>query len=208
MGEDTGFRDHPGAVTRLLGISSAPLPGLPTFGPRLFSVSLRRAVGFFRLPDAPMSRLPDLEVLLPLPMYPTASQPIPDWRGFARFHPNAPSGVPAFPITGSRAITRSPDLESALCAAPLPPFIPPHPSPSQFGVSLSDVIPIHPTLAYTSAMSPSFGVGFSMPCLCSFSQKLVARKLAPSFVKDRSIHQFFALERISNFTICSLLCQA
>jgi hypothetical protein len=28
-----------------------------------------------------------------------------------------------------------------------------------------------------------------------------------SFVKDRSTHHIFALERISNFTICSLLCQ-
>jgi hypothetical protein len=32
--------------------------------------------------DSPMSRFPDLALLLPLPEYPTAFQSIPDWRGF------------------------------------------------------------------------------------------------------------------------------
>jgi hypothetical protein len=35
-----------------------------------------------------------------------------------------------------------------------------------------------------------------------------SQELAASFVKDRPSHCFFALERISNFTICSLISQA
>jgi len=126
----------------------------------------------------------------PLPIYPTASQVIPVWRRLQRFCARWRWGClfrsPDHPMY------RSPDVP--ITRQPPSPGIPPHPRSSQIGVSLRDFAPVHPTLACTSAMIPSFGVDFSVPCLCSFSQKLVARSYA-AFFCQRALASLFLLEK-------------
>jgi hypothetical protein len=73
MGEDPGFRDHPGAVTRLLGISSAPFGFSDLRTLAVLRVFMPRSRVF------PITGCPDVSITRswtsPSPgMYPTPSQ--------------------------------------------------------------------------------------------------------------------------------------
>ena len=104
---------------------------------------------------------------------------------------------------GDRRASRTP---------PPSPGIPPNPRSSQNGVGFSGIVSIRPSLACTSAITLQLAYG-SNAFGSVFGQELRAKSQEPSlancqllfascyFVKDRSMHHFFALERIPHFTI-------
>lgn len=85
MGEDTGFRDHPGAVTRLLGISSAPLGSSDLRTSAVLRVSAPRSRFF------PITGCPDFSITRSWTSPPPPiSHPIPDWRELKWSNPSSP----------------------------------------------------------------------------------------------------------------------